>query len=689
MQTLPPPVRAASGDFPVKRDSRDAGTLQRRDSRDSGTVLPAGWASDRREFSQIAVPLQVVSPALQEISPPTNETLDLIARARKDLIAPLPPQLDLHSANASQHSAPYGKLAWAVPGSLRCASQAPCLDTALAGTPPALAANGKENAASEVTSLAKLQQERRQLLEWGDGLFQHVGRLEQEKARIEQSASLTRRQLQEEIERLKRGGSELERQANASALSAKENESLRKQLAAYAVEIDSLRDENEKVVKSRHEAQEAVQRLTEEREELRAQSKSLKGKQEVLDDLRQRHRETLSKLEDEARDHTAMKDQGAKARTTLEELNMEVAKERKQSKALANVVKSLQESYAKLQEGFIAQTRDFSQFVARGKEQQRQAHEQLEVTRRESKRQVELIESLLSELVEARQSHGKSCQLWQEHARHQACEAELGAAEAADQRVATERVDAEERLREMQCDFEREREDMKARLADESERRRKLEEELGRKEQWQRERNIKRQRRLGMDRGLLRLERALERNIARDMFELEQGAVLEKVHEKNCRRETRLVTVSPDEMQMRWSKDVRGKPCRSQSHLNLFEVIRIHYGSMARACVIHTELPPWLCFSLHTARRSYDFCCPNEETVQRFVLGLSRLCDCASGTITTRSHFVALCGWCKLEEHCFRREISLGRLFIEAIDRIRDAPGQIGLPHSPSPEPPI
>jgi hypothetical protein len=178
----------------------------------------------------------------------------------------------------------------------------------------------------------------------------------------------------------------------------------------------------------------------------------------------------------------------------------------------------------------------------------------------------------------------------------------------------------------------------------------------------------------------------LERNIARDMHELHLGARLEKVHDRNCRREPRIVYVLADAMQMRWSKEGQG---RYQSTLDLYEVIRIHYGSMARACVLHTDVPPWRCFSLYTPRRSYDFCCPDEDTVQRFVLGLSRLCDWASGTIATRSRFVALRGWCKLEAFCFTEQISLGRLFLDSLERFREAPGKIGDVYSPSPEPPL
>lgn len=193
-------------------------------------------------------------------------------------------------------------------------------------------------------------------------------------------------------------------------------------------------------------------------------------------------------------------------------------------------------------------------------------------------------------------------------------------------------------------------------------------EELYRYDQRQMAKNSKRLHRLARDLALARLERALERNIARDMFELHQGAVLDKVHDRNCKREPRFVLVSAEEMQLRWSKDL--KHGRSFSTLDLYEVIHLHYGSMNRACVLHGDVPPWLCFSLYTARRSFDFCCPDEHTAQHFVLGLSRLCDWASGTVATRRRFMAIKGWCKLESCCFRQQTSLGQLFHVALLRL-------------------
>lgn len=701
LQTLPPPVPAGlrAANIEERRpflDSCQAGADERRPFLDQqpGTAKSAR----RRDSLQINVPLQVVGSSAPEVSTATVETLDLIARARQDLTAPLPPQMEASRSSRSSVPSQPGQFASTAiphgqPGSLRCASQAPATDAAAASS-------GSASSPAEEA----FKKERRQLREWGEGLFKQVGRLEQEKAKLEQAASAAsaaKRQLEEELDRLKRWGADLERQVAASKSVTKENEDLRKQLAAYSVEVDALRDENEKIERYYREAQEGVQRMSDEREDLRNCIEELKPHEEGLRDLQARHEELLNQLKVEVRDRDVMKEEGVKAlklEQQLEESKKEIGrlkasvreqeKRMKSIQGLADVVTSWQDAYSKLQAAFVSQTREFGEFATRGKEQQRQAQEELKVLRQDTDRQVEFAEGLQKDLAEAQRKHAESCYWWQERVDHRACEAQAGAAEAADERVARERRFAEERLQEAQRGFGLERKKMEALLADETSLRRKLEEELDRREQPQRARNNKRQRRLSKDRALLRLERALERNIARDMFELHQGTVLEKVHDRNCRREPRVVVVLADEMQLRWSKHVNSGLGRSQSRLDLYEVIRIHYGSMARACVLHTDVPPWLCFSLHTPRRSYDFCCPDEESVQRFVLGISRLCDWASGTIATRRRFVALRGWCKLEDHCFREQISLGRLFIDALHRVGEAPGKIGAPDSPGPNPP-
>jgi len=169
------------------------------------------------------------------------------------------------------------------------------------------------------------------------------------------------------------------------------------------------------------------------------------------------------------------------------------------------------------------------------------------------------------------------------------------------------------------------------------------------------------------------IQKALEQNVARELAAFHEGFVLEKVHGRNSKREPRFLWISAEKMKLYWSKGVQRGNRSRQSSLDLYEVIQIHYGCMSRACVLYPELSPWLCFSLHTSSRSFDFCCPDEATVRACVLSLSRLCTWAAGAGALkkggRREFKALSGWCKLQDACFRRHTSLGHLFCDALRR--------------------
>merc|ERR1719161_2943281 len=143
-------------------------------------------------------------------------------------------------------------------------------------------------------------------------------------------------------------------------------------------------------------------------------------------------------------------------------------------------------------------------------------------------------------------------------------------------------------------------------------------------------------------------------NLMREMSLIQEGKVLEKVNDRNLKRERRFVTVDTQEQIMRWGKDPQGRT--TTSSLELADVIHIDYGRTARAFVLapNDDVKPWMCFSLYNSRRSFDFVCPDEETVRAFVLGLSRLCETASGAISTRSRFTYLKLICKIDHRVYK-----------------------------------
>ena len=69
---------------------------------------------------------------------------------------------------------------------------------------------------------------------------------------------------------------------------------------------------------------------------------------------------------------------------------------------------------------------------------------------------------------------------------------------------------------------------------------------------------------------------------------------------------------------------------RLTSRVRLGDVVKVDYGPrsvtfLSRAADAQRHLP-WLCFSLSTNKRSYDFVCGSAEETLLWVLGLQHLC---------------------------------------------------------------
>jgi len=310
----------------------------------------------------------------------------------------------------------------------------------------------------------------------------------------------------------------------------------------------------------------------------------------------------------------------------------------------------LQETVAELQEGLQSQAAEFHDLVRGCREEQERAEQTLGRGREEARAQEGVIDGLRCEVAMLREE-------WMEHTCAQAREQE-------------EWRQQEWSLLAGQEELARSGESLKERCTMERDWRREVEVELAARDQVLQKRNARRLGRLARDPSLVRLEHALSRNIARELHALHLGATLVKVHSKG-KRDQRHVVVSAEHMTLRWGKDgtLRGS---GPTTLDLYEVFQIHYGAMTRASLLHPDLPPWRCFSLVTTKRSFDFCCPDEATVQTFVLGLSRLCPWASGALQTRGSVVAAMGWCKVRHTCLTRQIPLSRLFREAVAQVAE-----------------
>eukprot|EP00930_Biecheleria_cincta_P028952 TRINITY_DN20150_c0_g1_i1.p1 TRINITY_DN20150_c0_g1~~TRINITY_DN20150_c0_g1_i1.p1 ORF type:complete len:491 (-),score=116.34 TRINITY_DN20150_c0_g1_i1:46-1518(-) len=204
-----------------------------------------------------------------------------------------------------------------------------------------------------------------------------------------------------------------------------------------------------------------------------------------------------------------------------------------------------------------------------------------------------------------------------------------------------------------------------------------------------------------------RLLRRLERNIAKEWRVAMEGRILQKRSEKHGKNEVRLCQVHDKEL--RWGH-APGPLGSSAKKLMLEEVVRIDYGLMsvaaredgeaqatktagaftnvgqsavslasvgksalfnAAANVGLMQALPWLCFSLLTLERSYDFICPDEHAARCFVVVISRICEgVAVGGVRGRQQFESLKGWCKLKTWCKQEGTSVPKALLEAVRRV-------------------
>eukprot|EP00922_Rhytidocystis_sp_ex-Travisia-forbesii_P022038 GHVS01032259.1.p1 GENE.GHVS01032259.1~~GHVS01032259.1.p1 ORF type:complete len:707 (+),score=133.20 GHVS01032259.1:197-2317(+) len=140
------------------------------------------------------------------------------------------------------------------------------------------------------------------------------------------------------------------------------------------------------------------------------------------------------------------------------------------------------------------------------------------------------------------------------------------------------------------------------------------------------------------------------------------------------KRVDRFIKVTP-EGSFVWSSDLSGRGhFDSQRTIPLETIFRTEYGPYSQAQLWsnsqNKELP-WRCFSLFTAKRSFDFIAKDDRAAESFVIGLGRLIavHSASPVIQSRSEFLVRRVNLKLSAYCARRGISHKTLWLEAIRR--------------------
>mmetsp|Transcript_13252 Transcript_13252/g.36379 ORF Transcript_13252/g.36379 Transcript_13252/m.36379 type:complete len:452 (-) Transcript_13252:35-1390(-) len=204
---------------------------------------------------------------------------------------------------------------------------------------------------------------------------------------------------------------------------------------------------------------------------------------------------------------------------------------------------------------------------------------------------------------------------------------------------------------------------------------------LTRRERWQRL--------LRRSTAQVRLDSRLAVNVARELHAAREGRKLEKVNERHGVLEVRHVSVCCEEMLLKWYHNEQQQGLGAWAAgaaggiisgatgglistgsqlktLDLQSVTRLQYGHETALQTRFPEVSPWLCFTLVTAERSYEFVCPDEHATKCFVLALSRACPSADGAIPTKREFVLKKAWCKINEACARKGKSFAALVVEA-----------------------
>jgi len=192
---------------------------------------------------------------------------------------------------------------------------------------------------------------------------------------------------------------------------------------------------------------------------------------------------------------------------------------------------------------------------------------------------------------------------------------------------------------------------------------------------------VERQAADGEARKIARQQRAmlrhLDRGIADEFFRACQlGNWLTKVRLGKRKKEWRFAKVFDSEKELRWSRSDKLRS-RGTTVLDLEEVLQIDYGQNARGHYLYSDIPAWLCFSLYTTRRTYDFICPDEDVARIFIVSISRLISCTLGALPTRRLFICAMAWIKIDDYCSRNASTRGLMFLEAIRKVRQPSSEI------------
>jgi len=528
-------------------------------------------------------------------------------------------------------------------------------------------------------------QEQQELLQWSDALCRDVARVEQERSQLDHEvvrARLERQQLEDELGCMRRRCSELEGLAALQGLGVGENDDLRKQLAAYAVEIEVLRADREETRRVLRTAQESVQQLSIERDGLLLSLQEMRSQRQEAEEERAGLEATCFKeiaWREDAEARRAAESEAMQASLQMAQaqsqdkhshltLSMQDVKRLNDEKdvrlkGFVDIIQDLTALVAKLQERHVQQTKDFGNLVGSIRKQHLAEEDIAQKAAQVLTDHQHLAQQMVQQLGRVHDLHASSENSW-----HQ------------------ERLCMEEQVRQL-AESNQTAAQIARNYRDELIRRDALDSQAAAVEQEQATRE-----RESRETKLARHSIRDNGNIIKEMIEALSGMLVDKVSMKGQKQRRMLKVHCGDfirasglsrarnagqllpKLELLWAKS----PFRDFPHsssVNLAEVTALGFGYSARAPALFPDVPPANCFSVYTPKRSFDFVCYEERHAEVFVLVLSRLCCRIQGwpvlgAISSRSKFLCTRGWCKVETAC-RRRSTIGKHLLDCLKTVR------------------
>lgn len=378
------------------------------------------------------------------------------------------------------------------------------------------------------------------------------------------------------------GSEDLRKQLSAYALEIdelrianREQQELRKQLAAYALEIDELREEKIGLEHVVQDVQDLAQCMAEAQQaissELSTQSPQAPNTADCCEAASVEMSSQSPRADDITDCYGAISGDLSQQSPQAKEPSIAIEEVR-------DIVGTLQATLVATQEKFVAQTVEFAQFVATVKQEQVEAQNELEHAKK-------LFVSLNVGEYVSRHNHDSA-------------------------------------LSDLQKEFERSetlhaaREEELCKIVAANEQRVQQSHEKNRRPTHGRVRTL----------GQSILNSCLHQML-HEMKIAQQGVELEKITRGHHYRQMALVVRTPEELTLKWSRPAqlrtvalfpkemalkwRKVPSKDWSTtLHLRDIIQIEYGCTFNASFSSNKIKPWLCFSLYTTHRSYDFFCP-------------------------------------------------------------------------------